>query len=336
MCTTITFHTDDFYFGRNMDLEYSFGEKVIITPRNYSFIFKHEEGCSHHYAMIGMGSLVADYPMYAEAANEKGLCMAGLNFPGNAFYGEVFEEGKHHIALHELIPWILGSCATVEEACRRLKETQIVATRFQENIPLATLHWHIADRERSAVVEAMKDGMHIYENPVGILTNNPPFPFHLTNLHNYLNLTAEYPENRFGSKLELQACGVGMGALGLPGDASSVSRFVRAAFYQSHSKLPGEEKGAVTQIFHVMDGVSMVKGAVLDQEKRPCCTTYTCCINATKGIYYYKTYENNQITAIALHGEQLDQEGLIACELVKEQQICYIPTAPAAAAPMIS
>lgn len=323
MCTTIAFHTDDFYFGRNMDLEYSFGEKVIITPGNYSFLFKHEEVLSRHYAMIGMGSLIENYPMYAEAANEKGLCMAGLNFPGNAFYSQEFEEGKHHIALHELIPWILGSCATVEEACERLKETQIVATRFLEELPLATLHWHIADKERSIVAEAMKDGMHIYENPVEILTNNPPFGFHLANLNHYLNLTADFPENRFSSALELQACGVGMGAMGLPGDASSVSRFVRAAFYKLHSRLPKEEIGAVTQIFHVMDGISMVKGEALDPQKRPCYTTYTCCINATKGIYYYKTYENNQITAVTLRQEPLNGEELISFEPVKEQQIRY-------------
>ena len=86
MCTCITFINRDFYFGRNLDLEYSFGEQLVITPRRYPFFWSREGKTQEHYAMIGMGAAEPSYPLYAEAVNEKGLGMAGLNFPGNACY----------------------------------------------------------------------------------------------------------------------------------------------------------------------------------------------------------------------------------------------------------
>ena len=85
MCTSIAYTTKHFYFGRNLDLEYSFGEEVVITPRNYRFTYKKQEAAPAGYAMVGMANVVAEYPLYAEAVNEKGLGIAGLNFPGNAF-----------------------------------------------------------------------------------------------------------------------------------------------------------------------------------------------------------------------------------------------------------
>lgn len=324
MCTSLAFLSNDFYFGRNMDLEKSFGEKIVVTPRNYPFQFRHEKSIPHHYAITGIASPVSNYPLYAEAANEKGLCITGLSFSGNAFYSNECKASMHNIATFELIPWLLSTCANVEDARCLLRETHIVSTPFREDIQPAELHWHIADCKESITLEVMKDGMHIYDNPVGVLTNNPPFPFHLSNLNCYCNLTAEFPQNHFASDLSLKALGVGFGSMGLPGDSTSVSRFVRTVFYKYNSLPMETEDESVSQFFHIMDGVAMVRGAQLGFQGEPCQTIYTSCINASKGILYYKTYDNNQITALTLFDEKLDAETLSVHELEKKQHFHYI------------
>lgn len=323
MCTSLTFQTSDFYFGRNLDLEYNFGEKIVITPRQYPFIFKFAGTLSEHYAIIGTAQITDGCPLYAEAVNEKGLCLAALNFPGNAVYAETPESGKTNLAPFELFGFLLGTCATVKEAEEKLKAVCITHTAFKDGYPVAPLHWHIADKDRSLVLECIKDGMHLYENPVGVLTNNPPFPFQLTNLQNYMHLTSNPPENRFAPALKLAPYGQGMGAVGLPGDASPASRFVRAAFCKWNSELPSGEEASVTQFFHILDNVAMVAGSVRTPENKFDRTTYSSCINASRGIYYYKTYENNQISAVSMHKTDLDGCAPVVFEQVNRQQICY-------------
>ena len=323
MCTSLTFQTSDFYFGRNLDLEYNFGEKIVITPRQYPFIFKFAGTLSEHYAIIGTAQITDGCPLYAEAVNEKGLCLAALNFPGNAVYAETPESGKTNLAPFELFGFLLGTCATVKEAEEKLKAVCITHTAFKDGYPVAPLHWHIADKDQSLVLECTKDGMHLYENPVGVLTNNPPFPFQLTNLQNYMHLTSNPPENRFAPALKLAPYGQGMGALGLPGDASPASRFVRAAFCKWNTELPSGEEASVTQFFHILDNVAMVAGSVRTQENKFDRTTYSSCINASRGIYYYKTYNNNQISAVSMHKTDLDGCAPVVFEQVNRQQICY-------------
>ena len=174
MCTAATYQTKDFYFGRTLDYEFSYGDEIVITPRNYQFDFRHRESLQSHYAMIGMAHVVGNDPLYYDAFNEKGLAMAGLNFVGNASYYDV-EEGKENIAQFEFIPWILGTCATLDEAKKALSEMNLTNTPYSEQFPVAQLHWIIADKTGAITVEAMEDGMHVYENKVGVLTNNPPF-----------------------------------------------------------------------------------------------------------------------------------------------------------------
>ena len=323
MCTSLTFQTSDFYFGRNLDLEYNFGEKIVITPRQYPSIFKFAGTLSEHYAIIGTAQITDGCPLYAEAVNEKGLCLAALNFPGNAVYAETPESGKTNLAPFELFGFLLGTCATVKEAEEKLKAVCITHTAFKDGYPVAPLHWHIADKDQSLVLECTKDGMHLYENPVGVLTNNPPFPFQLTNLQNYMHLTSNPPENRFAPALKLAPYGQGMGALGLPGDASPASRFVRAAFCKWNSELPSGEEASVTQFFHILDNVAMVAGSVRTPENKFDRTTYSSCINASRGIYYYKTYNNNQISAVSMHKTDLDGCAPVVFEQVNRQQICY-------------
>ena len=188
-------------------------------------------------------------------------------------------------------------------------------------MPPAPLHWMIADQERCLVAEMVEEGLKLYDDPAGVLTNNPPFPFHQMNLHNYLNLTADAPKNRFAKGVELETYGQGMGALGLPGDASPASRFVRAAFLKWNAKSEKEESANVSQFFHILDGVAMVRGMVMTPEGKCDITTYSSCMNGEKGIYYYKTYENNRIRAVDMHREDLDGTQLKVWEIGGTQDI---------------
>ena len=326
MCTCITYKNGDFYFGRNMDLEYSFGECVVITPRAFPFQFKYVDFLPRHYAMIGMAAGQEAFPLYAEAVNEHGLCMAGLNFPGSAYYRKT-ECGKTNIATFEFIPWILGTCASVKEAEERMKEINITDDAFSEDMPPARLHWMLADRERCLVVESVREGIKVYEDSIGILTNNPPFEYHRMNLNNYLSVTAGYPQPRFsqwgnGEKdLCLKPYSQGMGGIGLPGDYSSVSRFVKAAFLKWNAVCGENEEENVSQVFHILDSVAMPRGAVITQDGKYDITTYSCCVNADTGTYYYKTYGNSQINSVEMRIVDPDGNTMIIYPIETGQSI---------------
>ncbi len=320
MCTAITYQTKDHYFGRTLDYEFSYQECVTITPRNYPLTFRKTASLKQHYAIIGMATSAADYPLYYDATNEKGLSMAGLNFPDNADY-KPYVEGMDNIAPFEFIPWILGQCATIAEARKLLERINLVNIHFSEKFPLSPLHWIISDKESSLTVECVKEGLKIYENPVGVLTNNPPFDFHLYNLSNYMNLTREIPVSRFAKDLPLTAYSRGMGAIGLPGDLSSASRFVRAAFTKLNSISGDSEEESVCQFFHILGAVAQQRGCAQVEQDQYELTIYTSCCNTDKGIYYYTTYGNSQISAVKMHHEDLNGTTPISYPLITEQTI---------------
>ena len=320
MCTAITYYTKDHYFGRNLDLEFSYKETVTITPRNYPFKFRKVKEIDNHYAIIGMAFVAGNYPLYYDAINEKGLGMAGLNFPTNADYKEE-KEDKDNIAPFEFIPWVLSQCANLDEAKELLSKINIANINFSDELPASPLHWIIADKNSSITVESVKDGLKIYDNPVGVLTNNPTFDIHLFNLNNYMGLSIEQPENNFSKKLNLDTYSRGMGGLGLPGDLSSASRFVKATFTKMNSLSGTSESESISQFFHILGSVEQQRGLVHMGEDKYEITIYSSCCNMDKGIYYYTTYENGQITGVDMHKENLDGTELVNYDLVKGQQI---------------
>ena len=320
MCTAITYRTKDHYFGRTLDYEVSYGEKVVITPRNYPFVFRKMGTMDTHYAMIGMAVVVDGCPLYYDATNEKGLSMAGLNFPGNADY-KPEADNVDNVAPFEFIPWILGQCETIAEAKEMLSHLNLVNIHFSEQFPLSPLHWIISDREGSITVESVKDGLKVYENPIGVLTNNPPFDYQMMNLNNYMGLSIDAPVNRFSEKLNMNVYSWGMGALGLPGDLSSVSRFVKAAFTKLNSVSGHSESESISQFFHILGSVEQQRGCVRMGENLYEITIYTSCCNTDKGIYYYRTYDNSQITGVDMHQEDLDGMEVVSYPLVVKQQV---------------
>ncbi len=317
MCTAATLKTNNFYFGRTLDNEFSYFEEVTVVPRNFVINLRHLKPLNEHYAIIGMAYNKDNFPLFYDATNEKGLSVAGLNFVGNAHYNECGEE-KLNVAQFELIPFILGQCATVDEAESLIKTISIVKTPFSADLPVAQLHWLIADKTRSITLESTKEGINIYENPLGVLTNNPPFPEQLENYKKYDYLSSE--DKSRTSFEDLRYYSKGTGAIGLPGDLSSASRFVRVAFAKANSVCKDTEEESVAQFFRVLGSVFQTRGSNKTEYGLEI-TLYTSCCNADKGIYYYTTYENPQISAVNMNNEDLNSSELIRYPLILKNNI---------------
>ena len=318
MCTAVSVITGDHYFGRNLDYEVTFGEKICITPRNFTFEFTNGKNLTNHYAIMGV-AVNESIPLYFDGINEKGLSVAALNFPHNAHYFKPIQ-GKDNIASFELIPWILSQCANVESTRRILENINITDKSFAENMPPSPLHWIIADKGECIILEQTKEGTKIFENPVGVLTNSPKFDIQLFNMNNYLYLSAEEPNNTFSDKISLSPYSRGMGATGLPGDNGSMSRFIRASFVKLNSEFSGEENDKVNQFFHILYSVHQQRGCVKINGKNEI-TNYAVCANADKGIYYFTTYDNFTVHSVCMNKENLDASTPIYYELYNQNKI---------------
>lgn len=320
MCTAISFKTKEHYFGRTLDLYFRFNERVTITPRNFGFKMRFLSEIKNHYAFIGMATEKNGYPLYYEATNEMGLSIAGLNFPANAVYLSP-THGKINLAPFELIPYLLCLCKDISEVKKVVKSINLVDTPFAPDMPNTPLHFMVSDERKSLVIEPTKNGLLIYDNPVGVLTNNPPFETQMLLLSNYMHLSNEQPNgaNTFG--INLTPYSLGVGALGLPGDTSSASRFVRAVFTKAYSQCNDDEASSVEQFFHILKAVSVPKGVMLTDKGEPQFTLYSSCINAKRGIYYYTTYFNSRINAVCMFNEDLEGNTLTSYPINKEFDI---------------
>jgi choloylglycine hydrolase len=255
-----------------------------------------------------MAHIAENYPLYYDAINEAGLAMAGLRFPDYTDY-KPESSSRDNIAPFELIPWVLGQCACVADAKQRLKRMNLVDLSFSPMLPATPLHWMVSDKKSSIVVESRASGLEVYDNPFEVLTNNPPFGFHSTNLSHYMALHTGAAQNRFREGLPLENYSLGMGALGLPGDFSSASRFVRAFFVKENAADAGTEHASVNQFFHILNSVAMPKGCVQAAEGFEY-TRYSSCCNVDQGSYYYTTYDDFEIASINMYDAELHQSHL--------------------------
>ncbi len=309
MCTAVTYKTKSFYFGRTLDFEFLYPCEVVLTPRRFPLVFRLAEKDTTHYAILGMAYEKVGYPLYFDAFNEEGLCMAGLNFVGNAVYSKA-KEGKVNIASFEFIPYILGKCKSVEEAKDLLRDINITDTAFEEEMPPSKLHWIIADEVSAITIEAVKEGLKVYDNPVGVLTNNPTFEWHLKNLEKYKDLSPLHTGllQEDGAESHYSR---GTGAVGLPGDYTSQSRFIRAAFVRKHSHSGDSEAESVNQFFHILSSVSVPEGCCAVENGDFDKTLYSSCMSAAEQAYYYKSYESHSIRKVSMKSENTDSEKLI-------------------------
>lgn len=324
MCTAAAFSAKGFYFGRTLDYEFSYGERVCVVPRNFKLDFRHVNAFENHYALIGMATVADNYPLFYDGMNEKGLAMAGLNFVRNAVYSEKTEDGKTNLAVFEFIPYILGKCANLSEAKQALESINLIGEAFNEKLPSAQLHWLISDRTGTITVECTKEGMNVYDNPVGVLTNNPPFPQMLNAISDFAYLTPKQPESVFNGKAPFSSYSRGMGAIGLPGDLSSKSRFVRVAFVKLNSVCKDDKMSEISQFFHILGSVDQQRGCCEVKENEYEITIYTSCCDCDNGVYYYTGYDNHQLNAVDMHRENLDLSELIAYKPIFTEQVNFM------------
>lgn len=317
MCTAVFMKNKSALFGRNLDLEYHYDEKATFVPRNFPLRFGNLPSGRERYAIIGTAILAEGFPLFYDGMNEEGLCAAGLNFPGEAVYLPE-REGFYNVASFGLIPGILGFCKNLREAKEILEKTNITDRNFSKNFPATPLHWIFADKTGCIAVEPLENGLKIYENPVGVLTNSPGFGFQMKNLENYLNVSPNEAESRFSEKIRLEPYSRGTGGIGLPGDFSSVSRFVRAAFAANNSVSEGAE---IPQFFHVLGYTEQISGCVRLPEEKLEKTIYSNCFDIEKGIFYWKTYENGRIRAVDMKKENPDGEEIKTFPMFSEEDI---------------
>ena len=310
MCTAVSFVANSHFFGRTLDYERSYGEGVAVTPRRYTFKWRHGETLHEQYAMVGMAVVQDGYPLYYDAINEKGLCAAGLLFAGNAVYLPA-KHGYDNVASFELIPWLLARCETVTQVKECLKKVRITSTPFSADLLPTPLHWLIADKTASIVVEPLADGLHIYENPIGVLTNNPPFDYHLLHLTDFLHVSDTQPANNLYSSSPLQLYSRGMGGIGLPGDYSSGSRFVRAAFLKQHMAVGENKEKDFMQAFRILHGVEVPQGCVTLENGCKVYSLYTSCCDVDEGIYRYTGYFEPKIISVNMFLENLTGDRVV-------------------------
>ncbi len=408
MCTAISLTSKEHYFGRNLDLDRSYGEEVAVMPRKFPLTFKKSAAPTERYAIIGMATVVqrsknnsfkkyGGLPLFYDAVNEHGLAIAGLNFPHNAYYVPLadceknntpialplmdsadkrlpafdtshnnpsaspsklihdepmaphselahdetatpifdFEENKqllsppsslenrYTVAPFEVIPWILRQCKSVREAVALMERTTVADISFSDELPATPLHWMLSDKEQNAVIEPMRDGLKIYNNSIGVLTNNPPLKYQLENLEKYWGLKPDNDGASENTEAPYSSASYGLGAVGLPGDVSSKSRFVRAAFFRKNSVSDEGELNSVGQFFHLLSSVEVARGICKTDEGKEHFTVYSSCINTERALYYYTTYGNRRISCVDMRRCDLDGEKISRFNLTKKQNVFY-------------
>lgn len=321
MCTTFVFPTPAGTFaGRNLDLDRHFSERVVLTPRNLPLTFRNGEQLAQHEALLGMATAAGNTPLYAEAINEAGLYMAGLYFPSSAHF---VPRGKSSaslgIASFEFITYVLTHAHTVEQARTLLADAYLTDEAFAPGLPVADLHFFLADLTGQALVaEQTGERLELKDDPAQVLTNNPPLEFQLEHLRYFMHVSPTAPANNFsasGSALSLAPNAQGFGQIGIPGDSTAASRFIRAAFHVQHATRPDTVEASITQVFHILDAVSMVAGATVNGEGLAEVTLYSAALDMSHFAYYVTTYDNRRIMAVrpstdALEGSSLMQVAL--------------------------
>lgn len=314
MCTAISSFP---YFGRTLDLSYHYNETIAITKRKFPLKFKFLPENKTHFAFIGTATVAEKTPLYYDGLNEAGICIAALNFPKNARYFPQ-KRDKLNVASFEFIPFVLSAFKSVDEVREVLKNVNITDTAFSDELPVAPLHWIISDGSSHITVEQTANGLEVHNNKVGVLSNNPPFLWHIENLNNYCGLGTEYRKTDFSTLADLEPISFGFGAFGLAGDNTSPSRFVRAAFNLSTAKID-----KVTDFFRILDSVSVIKGTEKTGSNLDY-SVYTACYDLKEMKYYYKTYQGTKIMVADMKKENLTGDKVLYFPLETNQDFTKV------------
>ncbi len=291
MCTALTLASPSFLFGRNLDLVGNFGERGLFVSPKYPLRFSSGEIMNEHPSMLGIGARGGDFPLFAEAISSAGLAVAGLNYPGLACFSP-----KGQVAQYEFIAYVLAHYKKAEEAASAIKGMLINDHPFAPKMGPAPLHYLVSDAHSSFVIEQEKDGMHVYPNPYGILTNSPGFCIQKANLDGFSQLRNSYVKGPYA--------GLGYGAVGLPGDNSPLSRFVRLNFYKKHLVDFQTLDMELVAFFHLLSSVRVVEGSTLDENGQAEETIYSSCYEVEDMRLFVQTKDSLSVKEITFDKEK--------------------------------
>ena len=314
MCTGIRFSdgNGNLYLARNLDWTVGYGERVLVTPTGYTPRSPFGAVGSIRHATIGMGIVEENTPLYFDLGNDAGLAVAGLNFPGYAQYAPGPVDGRTNVAAWEFPLWVGSQFATVDEVEAALANVTIVDKPINDKFPSSLLHWIIADANRAIVVEHTATGMHVFDDDVDVLANQPGFEWHHENLRNYLNTGPEFPEALQVGRASLTPFGSGSHMRGIPGDYYSTSRFVRAAYVNAHYPTKSTEEENVSRAFHTLQQVAMVDGAAAMGDGAFEKTIYTGLFSSRTTTYYWNLYDDPAIQSVAMADLKPDGTELVS------------------------
>jgi choloylglycine hydrolase len=322
MCTAIKVTGKNNFFGRNLDINTSYKGVVAIVKRNYPLRFKAIKEIYTHYAYIGMATIIHGLPLFADGMNEHGLAIAALELVGPTKYRQK-EDLKINIAPYEIIPFILGTCKNIKEVKQKLFKMNIIDIDLNKFVKNTYLHFLVSDRKHSIVIEAREDGLKVFDNPYGVLTNTPIFEYHMENIKNYMNLSIEDVRSRFSKKINLAPISKGQGAYSLPGDFTSPSRFIRAAFIANNFYQSEAKDEAIRNYFRVLNNLSFIKGVTLTSNKEFEITAYSSLMDQDLLTYFYRSYDNSRINGVSLFEEDLNGDNYEIFPDEDKNDICF-------------
>ena len=266
------------------------------------------------YGFTGMNGV--DKPVVFDGVNEAGVYFGAFYFAGLAQFEELTEENRENaVSSEELGNFILGTCASVAEVKTKLKSINLVGTYIDVINGFAPFHYAVSDKYgNSIVIEYTAAGLTIYDNTINTICNNPGYDWHLTNLSNYVNLSPYNVSAKEVNGMQIKPFGEGSGLLGLPGDHSSPSRFIRAAVYANSVLTPANTEEGIFTAFHTLNVFDIPKGSIRTKHEGGEFTDYTIWTSAadTKNqVYYFKTHKNQVIKKIDLKSALASAKGMV-------------------------
>jgi choloylglycine hydrolase len=299
--------------GRTLEFGFPLRSNVLVIPAGQEMSGTLPDGgkgltYTSRYAIIGANAL--NLPIIIDGINDQGLSV-GLFYwpPPYPQYTDVTpENAKHAIAPHEFGIWALGNFATVDEVKEGLKNIVVAPTSApgfgstQGMVP--GVHFFIQDKTgKSIVVEPIDGTLKVYDAPLGVMTNAPTYDWHITNLANYVNLSVKDVESVKLGNVTVNAFGAGAGLLGLPGDFTPPSRFVRAVVYSQAATPNATDEDAVLSAFHILNQFDIPKGSVVNSaggEAMDETTEWTSVADLKNLRWYFRTFEDQSIHMVDL------------------------------------
>ncbi|HIW72476.1 MAG TPA: choloylglycine hydrolase family protein [Candidatus Levilactobacillus faecigallinarum] len=306
MCTSLTYKNSrgDHFLARTMDFSFELNGRAMFMPRQRTV--QGDAGAfTTKYGFVGAGRTIG-HEIFVDGVNERGVGAAALYFPQNAHYVDQADEDKLGIAPHDFVTWVLGNAGSVAELRDLVHQVQLVDTPISLLQLTTPLHYIISDTTGdTAVLEATSDHLELIDNPVGVMTNSPEFGWHLQNLSTYGTLTAEERPLHDYLGYQLKTQGPGTGALGMPGDYTSPSRFVRTAFAKHFSQATPDTPSTLNLLQHLLDSVTIPKGVKLKADGESDYTQYRGYMSLDDRAYYMEPYDNLELQCLQLTDDML-------------------------------